>query len=160
MSEAKRAPGATRLVPVDNRNRVGVLKLRVKTDQLGLVASTAKSLRQAEEKPHLVPRAFVEDGRVVGFAMYDRLPDGSAYVWRVMIGEDDQGRGLGRLLMDAVVGEIRVLGAKKIRISHRPENRVAAHLFEEFGFEEVDFELDGEVIRELWLGPKPPEAKL
>ena len=160
MSEGKRTPGGTRLVAVDDRNRVDVLKLRVKVDQLGLVASTAKSLRQADEKPHLVPRAFVEDGRVVGFAMYDRLADGSAYIWRVMIGEDDQGRGLGRLLMDAVIGEIRVLGAKKIRISHRPENRVAAHLFEEFGFEEVDFELDGEVIRELWLVPKPPEANL
>lgn len=152
--------GAVRLVPVTDANRVAVLQLRVKTEQLGMVASTAKSLRQAGEKPHLVPRAFVEGDRVVGFAMYDRLPDGTAYIWRVMIGEADQGRGLGRKLMDAVVGEIRVLGVKKVRISHRPENRVAAHLFEEFGFEEVDFELDGEVIRELWFVPPPPEARL
>lgn len=160
MSEGIRAPGATRLVPVDERNRVDVLKLRVKVDQLGLVASTAKSLRQADEKPHLVPRAFLEDGRVVGFAMYDRLPDGSAYIWRVMIAEGEQERGLGRLLMDALVGEIRMSGATKVRISHRPENRVAAHLFEEFGFNEVDFELDGEVIRELVFGAKGGGARL
>jgi diamine N-acetyltransferase len=141
--------GAARLVPVTDANRVAVLKLRVKTEQLGLVASTAKSLRQAAEKPHLVPRAFVEGDRVVGFAMYDRLADGSAYIWRVMIGEADQGRGLGRKLMAAVVAEIEGTRPTRIRISHRPENRVAAHLFEEFGFMEVDFELDGEVIREL-----------
>jgi diamine N-acetyltransferase len=149
MSEGKSRAGPTRLVPIDDRNRVDVLKLRVKTEQLGLVASTAKSLRQAEEKPHLVPRAFLEGDRVVGFAMYDRLPDGSAYIWRVMIGEDYQGRGLGRKLMAAVIEEIQATAPTRIRISHRPENRVAAHLFEELGFMEVDFELDGEVIREL-----------
>jgi diamine N-acetyltransferase len=128
-----------------------VLSLRVKVEQTSLVASTAKSMRQATEKPSLVPRAFFEGDRVVGFAMWDRLPDGSAYVWRVMIGEADQGRGLGRALMKAVVDEVASSGAWKIRISHRPENRVAAHLFEEFGFEEVDFEPDGEVIRDLVL---------
>lgn len=151
MPEGGRAGGATRLVAVDDQNRAAVLALKVKVEQTSLVASTSKSLRQAGEKPRLVPRAFLEGERVVGFAMYDRLPDGSAYIWRVMIGEGDQGRGLGHALMRALVDEIKVLGVPRVRISHRPENRAAARLFEQFGFLEVDFEPDGEVIRELQL---------
>src|SRR5689334_17486721 len=151
MADGPRTPPSLRLVPVDDGNREAVLHLKVKVEQTSLVASTAKSLRQAAEKPRLATRALTEDSRVVGFAMYDRLPDGSAYIWRVLVGEADQGRGLGRELMRALVEEIREAGATKIRISHRPENRVAAHLFEEFGFVEVDFEPDGEVIRDLVL---------
>jgi diamine N-acetyltransferase len=152
---ADRGPSApTRLVPVTDANVGAVLKLKVKVEQTSLVASTAKSMRQSTEKASLVPRAFYEGEKLVGFAMWDRLPDGSAYIWRVMIGADDQHRGLGRKLMAAVVDEIRASGAPKVRISHRPENRVAAHLFEQFGFDEVDFEPDGEVIRDLVLMPK------
>lgn len=152
MADGTREKLATRLVAVDEGNRNAVLGLKVKMEQTSLVASTSKSLRQASEKPRLVPRAFLEGDRVVGFAMYDRLPDGSAYIWRVMIGDGDQGRGLGHALMRALLEEIKASGAPKVRISHRPENRLAARLFEEFGFLEVDFEPDGEVIRDLLLG--------
>ena len=160
MAETGGDKALTRLVPVDEENLGAVLFLRVKVEQTSLVASTAKSMRQSTEKASLVTRAFLEGDRVVGFAMWDRLPDGAAFIWRVLIADRDQGRGLGRKLMAAVVAEIRAAGAPRIRISHRPENRVAAHLFEEFGFEEVDFEPDGEVVRELWFVPRPPEATL
>src|SRR5262245_23835308 len=120
----RRSGSDCRLVPVSDTNLAAVLALRVHVAQTSLVASTARSMRQAAEKPSLRPRAFYEGDRLVGFAMWDRLPDGAAYIWRVMIGAEDQHRGLGRKLMAAVVDEIRASGAPRIRISHRPENRV------------------------------------
>lgn len=158
MTAAQTAEHNTRLVPIDETNRAAVLALQVKADQIQLVAPNSKSLRQAAQDPSLVPFAFFEGDRVVGFAMYQRRSDGSAYIWRVMISASDQGRGLGRRLMEALMAELRAEGYRNLMISHRPQNRAAASLFESFGFFEEDFEADGEVIRRLHLDA-PPEAR-
>ena len=148
------AAGPFRLVPVGNHNRAAVLSLQVKEEQIQMVATTTKSLHEAKTNSSLVPRVFVEGHRVVGFAMYQRRNDGTAYIWRVMVGAEDQGRGLGRKLMEMLIAEIRAAGHPSILISHRPQNRVAAHLFESLGFEHEDVEPDGEVLRRLRLqGP-------
>lgn len=147
----------TALVPVDRSNEEAVLSIRVREDQVQLVASNAKSLRQAAEDDALVPRAFLEGGEVVGFAMYERRADGSAFIWRVMLDERHQGRGLGRRLMELLVEEIRGLGASHVFISHRPYNPPAEALFAALGFEEYDLEPDGEVVRLLdWRPKKAP----
>ena len=144
-----------RLVPVDGGNRAAVLALQVKPDQVQLVAPNSKSLRQASQDAALVPLAFLAGEEVVGFAMYQRRKDGSAYIWRVMIGDARQGQGLGRKLMELLMGELRGAGFRELIISHRPQNRVAAQLFESFGFFEEDFEADGEVIRRLHVQAEP-----
>jgi diamine N-acetyltransferase len=147
----------TALVPVDSSNREAVLAARVREDQVQLVASNAKSLRQAEEDDSLVPRAFLEGGEVVGFAMYQRREDGSAYIWRVMLDRRHQGRGLGRRLMQMLIDEIRAVGATHVFISHRPYNPPAESLFSSLGFLEYDLEPDGEVVRLLdWRPDRPP----
>ena len=138
-----------RLVPVDESNRRACLALRVHRTQHTLIASNEKSLEQASKNPQLVTRALVAADRVVGFAMYERRRDGSGYIWRVMVDEEHQGHGLGRRLMELLLEELRAAGLRPVFISHRPENRVAAQLFESLGFFEVDFEADGEVVREL-----------
>ncbi len=143
-----------RLVPVDEGNRADCIALRVTVEQLPLIASNAKSLRQAAVNPTLVPRVLLEGPQVVGFAMYQRRQDGSAYIWRVMVGAAHQGRGLGRRAMELLLEELCDAGIRTVFISHRPQNRVAAHLFEALGFAEQDFEPDGEVVRRLQLPDK------
>lgn len=156
MTSGARGKERLRLAAVDDSNRDAVLALQVKIEQLPLVASNKKSLRQASEDPTLVPRALVEGDAVVGFAMYQRRKPGEAYIWRVMIGDAQQGRGLGRRLMELVLDELREAGFRTVLISHRPQNRAAARLFESVGFIEDDFDPDGEVIRKLELGPRRP----
>jgi len=139
------------LRPVDDRNRAAVLALSVRQDQINLIASNAQSLQQAAQEARLQPRVLLEGDRAVGFAMYAWRDDGSAYIWRVMIDAADQGRGLGKRLMELLLEELRSMGAETARISHRPQNQLAARLFESLGFAEVAVETDGEVIRELRL---------
>ena len=145
------------LRPVDESNRLACVALKVSPAQHGLVGSNEKSLGEAATNPSLVPRVLVQGDTVVGFAMYQRRADGSAYIWRVMVGEAYQGKGLGRRLMRLLLAELKEAGFKSVIISHRPQNRVAAHLFESFGFEEQDIEPDGEVMR-LLVFEKPPPA--
>lgn len=153
MGKAASSGRPLRLVPVDESNREAILQLHVRDDQVQLVAPNTKSLRQASEEPSLVPRALLEGERAVGFAMYQRRPDGTAYVWRIMIDGARQGEGLGRRLMALVLEELRRAGHRRVFISHRPQNRAAAGLFESLGFEEHDVEPDGEVVRVLELDP-------
>jgi diamine N-acetyltransferase len=160
MTAARSSDKPMRLVPIDDQNRAAVLALQVRRDQIQLVAPNSKSLRQASQDPSLVPFAFLEGDLVVGFAMYQRRRDGSAYIWRVMIGDAYQGQGLGRRLMELLMEELRGEGFREFMISHRPQNRVAAILFESFGFFEEDFEADGEVIRRLHLPPESGPAGL
>lgn len=152
MTSKTQGAAGLRLVPVDNENRAECRALSVTEEQLPLVASNAKSLREAAQDPSLVPRALMDAERVVGFAMYQRRGADSAHIWRVMVGEEFQGRGFGRRLMELLLAEVKAGGARRISISHRPQNRAAAHLFEQFGFVEQDLEPDGEVVRLLELG--------
>lgn len=146
---------ALRLIPVDGGNRAACMALRVHRTQHTLIASNEKSLQQAAANPQLVTRALVNADKVVGFAMYEKRKDGSAYIWRVMVEAEHQGRGLGRRLMELLLDELQDAGLRPVFISHRPENRVAARLFESLGFFEVDFEADGEVVRQLKGGADP-----
>jgi len=152
LSEGHEPRGPLRLVPVDETNREACLAIHVRDDQVQFVASNAKSLRQAAEQPTLVPRALLEGDEVVGFAMYQRRPDGAAYIWRVMVADAHQGRGLGRRLLRLLVEEVRATGHTKVFLSHRPQNRVAERLFASLGFAEYDLEPDGEVVRLLEWG--------
>lgn len=149
VGEPGKAGETLRMVPVDSTNRAACLALRVQRTQHTLIASNEKSLEQATKNPRLVPLALLEAGTVAGFAMYEKRKDGSAYIWRVMVSGERQGRGLGRRLMELLLEEIGAAGLRPTFISHRPENRVAAQLFESLGFFEVDFEADGEVVRKL-----------
>jgi diamine N-acetyltransferase len=141
-----------RLVPVDDMNQAAALALHIKDEQVGLVASNLKSLTEASTNPSLFPRLFLEGDAPVGFAMFQKRADGSAYIWRVMVDGPLQGRGLGRKLMMFLVAEIQGLGHKAVYISHRPQNAAAAHLFESMGFKQEDIEPDGEVLRCLRFG--------
>ena len=160
MAGAGAGRARVRLADVDDQLRDACLALRVRDDQALLVATNEKSLRQAKADPSLVPRALLEGDEVVGFVMYQRRPDGAAYVWRVMVDAKHQGRGLGRRMLDLLVGELGAQGYRRVFISHRPYNPVAERLFESLGFQEWDIEPDGEVVRLLTLPPvgRPPPA--
>lgn len=82
-----------------------------------------------------------EDGRVLGWgswgtfrekAGYDRTMEHTLYV-----AEDARGRGLGRLLLGAIVDTARAAGVHVLVgvLSH--ENEVSQRLHESFGFREV-----------------------
>ena len=69
-------------------------------------------------------------------------------IWRFMIDERFQGRGLGRKAMEAVLDYIRTYPCGKADycwLSYEPENEAAKSLYSKFGFAE-NGEMDGEEV--------------
>lgn len=117
------------------------VELRIADEQVGLVASNVYSIAESAIDHSLVPRAIYAGETMVGFAMYDCLPDprdGRYWIHRLMIDARYQGNGYGRaglLAMMAVM--LNQPGCDEIMIGHYPHNVVAGKLYESVGFVEL-----------------------
>ncbi|MBB4141916.1 GNAT family N-acetyltransferase [Rhizobium rhizoryzae] len=148
-------PPIIQLCPVTAHLVPKLLDLRLRPDQVRMVASVADSLEEAETDEDARPRAILHDGEPVGFLMYDATSaDDVAQLYRFIIDERQQGRGFGRAALSAVIAEIRrephVL---KISICYEPENLAARQLYLSAGFVEQGLDEDGEMIAHLALPP-------
>ncbi|MBR6186242.1 MAG: GNAT family N-acetyltransferase [Clostridia bacterium] len=132
----------------------GVLKLRVKKEQKGFVASNSDSLIDAyfaatEEKFPVYPLGIYLGKKPVGFLMigYDcpwakgcyGLPADYYYIWRLMIDKRYQGNGYGKEALGQALAFIRSFPCGKADycwLSYEPENEVARKLYLSVGFEE------------------------
>ena len=77
---------------------------------------------------------FVADveGRIVGMASLEG--DGVAELG-MLVAKDWRGKGIGKLLMEALIEWARAVGAHKISLQVWPHNDAAVRLYERFGFE-------------------------
>ncbi len=76
------------------------------------------------------------DGEVVGYAVMMLAAD-EAHVLNIAIARPWQGRGLGRRLMQHLIGLARGYGAREIFLEVRPSNTVARRLYHDMGFNEI-----------------------
>lgn len=90
-------------------------------------------------------------GEVVGHVMwaYDK-EDGTHWIGGMIVDAAEQGRGVGRAAMRALVDRLAALpDCREIRLSYHPENVSAAVLYESLGFAPTgDFE-DDEIVAAL-----------
>ncbi len=127
---------AVRDVTAGNVDRL--LKLAVKPEQTGFVASVATSLAQAAYRPAGRALGLYDGDQPVGFLLlwdYRRDPDGARDalgIWRLMIDAQHQRRGLGALAMQWAIAEARRLGVAELRLSHVPANPVGNY-YQRFG---------------------------
>jgi diamine N-acetyltransferase len=97
------------LRPLEESDREAVDALRVSPSQERFVSSVAESLREAAEHPGAHAQCWVvHDGDTpVGFVMIADEVDGPDYVphylWKLLIDEHHQGRGLGTATLDGEV---------------------------------------------------------
>ncbi|MDA7028564.1 GNAT family N-acetyltransferase [Bacillus sp. CLL-7-23] len=96
--------------------------------------------------------AVYDENLIVGVVAYGIDPDIDApWITTVMIDEKYQGKGYGKeavkQLIDLIVKRHHY---KKIMIGHRPNNDVAAKLYESLGFHEIK-QTEDEVVRCLQL---------
>jgi len=102
------------------------------------------------------------DGEVVGYAGL-AVAGSQADVQTVAVSPDAQGRGLGRLLVDALLAEASRQGATGVLLEVRADNPAAIHLYERIGFERIAVrrryyqpgDIDAHVMR---LRPVPAPA--
>jgi diamine N-acetyltransferase len=149
------------LRPVTYDNWKALINLKVREDQKGYVASNLYSIAEMqfgfEDEGHWDAYAFgAYDGETpVGFLMYCYNFNHSrfqAFVMRLMIDENFQGRGFGREIMKQMLDIFRAEEQiKNAGISYEPQNDPARKLYASFGFVETGEIVDDETLAILNL---------
>ena len=122
-----------------------LVDLAVAAEQRDFVATNAESLLEADENPACVPFAIIADDAVIGFAMYALDPDDNNYwIYRLMVDQPHQGRGIGRAALGQLVQHMSALpNCPRIILGVNPGNTAARALYESMGFQPT-----GEVIND------------
>ena len=126
-----------------------VTALDVGPDQDGLVAPNSVSIAEAHFNPGHWMRAIYADGQPVGFVLTFDDPSEGYFLWRFMIAEGHQRRGIGRRAMQQVLEHWRELGVTAARTSVVPSNTGATRLYESLGFRLTGEEDHGELVMSL-----------
>ena len=136
---------------VDEHNIWKLIKLSVREDQRGFVATNTQSLLEAYVTVTAggvaLPFGIYDGDEPVGFLMIGYgttgdedepgIADGSYCIWRFMIDARYQGKGLGRQGMLAALEYVRTRPcgeAEHCWLSYEPENHGAKALYESLGF--------------------------
>lgn len=131
------------LVEITDANRSAVLALDAGPAEGVFVSSVADSIEEAAETPEGSPwyRAVYLDGAPVGFVMLSwnvtpRPPDiiGPWFLWKLIVDERHQGRGIGRAIVEHVVELIRAEGATELLTSHVVADGGPDGFYERLGF--------------------------
>lgn len=157
---------AIELREVTDANRDAVLAIHAGPAQGRFVSSVADSIQEAAETPEGSPwyRAVYLDGEPVGFVMLSwnvtpRAPDiiGPWFLWKLIVDERQQGRGIGRAIVAEVVRLIRAEGATELLTSHVIGEGGPDGFYERLGFVPTGaFDSQGERILRLDLASVSP----
>ena len=132
-----------RLREITSENRAAVGELRVAPDQERFVGTVSAALRDAEETPEGKPwfRAVYAGDMPVGFVMlsWNVEPDppsiiGPWFLWKLIIDEKHQRKGIGRQVVDLVAGIVRSEGAAELLTSYVEGKGSPGPFYERAGF--------------------------
>ena len=138
---------------------IDVIRLAVRPDQEGFVASNAISLAQALFAPEAWYRAIYADDTPAGFVMLSDdslLPEPPAQpeigLWRFMVDARFQGRGVGAAALRDVIDHARDKGRFKIlSVSYVPGPGCPEQFYLRAGFLHTGKMDEDEVVLELPL---------
>ncbi|NIA68730.1 GNAT family N-acetyltransferase [Pelagibius litoralis] len=160
---------ALRLVEIDVDNYLAVLKLKLAEGQERFVADNAKSIVQGHYHEGAWFRAVCLDGEAVGFVMLHDLRNddpvgadpGAAdwqdglFIWRLMIGQQHQGKGIGYRLMDVLIRIARASGYARLYLTFVDAEGGPEPFYRRCGFVRTGRVIDGECEAVLELTQKP-----
>jgi diamine N-acetyltransferase len=130
-----------------------ICELEVAVDQRSFVAPNAVSIAEAHFEPLHWMRAIYADEQPVGFVLTWDSPAEGYFLWRFMVAEGQQRRGIGRRAMQQVLEHWRELGVTEAKTSVVPGNTGATRLYESLGFRLTGEEEHGERVMSLRLAP-------
>lgn len=153
---------------IDFKNLWPITKLSVQDAQKDFVATNVESLLEAyvtiTSDGVALPFGLYEKETLVGFIMigYGTTGDGDEpaiaadnyCIWRLMIDQNFQGQGFGKKALDAAIAYIKTQPCGKATycwLSYEPENTVAKHLYNSYGFQENGELCDDEIVAVLRL---------
>jgi diamine N-acetyltransferase len=140
-----------RLVEVTADTVRKVAALRVSPDQERLVAPNAISIAEAYFTKEHWFRAIAADGELAGFVMlHTKIEDESVYIWRFMVDQRFQRRGVGAAALQAVLDEVRRWpGVAAVRLSFVDQPGGPEPFYAANGFVRTGRIVDGEIEAEL-----------
>jgi GNAT superfamily N-acetyltransferase len=151
------SPGV-HLREVTDDNREAIRALRVRGRQKRFVASVSRSLRDAATTPKANPwyRAVYCGDEPVGFVMLSWKARkgpyrGRHFLWRLLIDERHQRRGIGRAVLTQIVELVRADGGTELLTSYEPGKGEPWPFYQRFGFRPTGEIDDGEIVLRLPL---------
>lgn len=153
-------PSGVHLRQITDDNHDAVCALRVQQDQERFVASVARSLDDAAATPDANPwyRAVYSGDEPVGFVMLSwNVPPGRPgirgpyFLWRLLIDEQHQRRGVGREVLTQIADLVRSDGATELLTSYQPGDGEPWPFYQRFGFQPTGEIDDGEIVLRLAL---------
>ena len=126
-----------KLVELNSENWYECCILEVTEEQKDFLEPNAISIAQSKFEPTLKPFVIYYKDSVVGFLMYNSIKEelDGYWVYRIMIGKEYQGKGIGKAAIELLLLEmVKLPNAKKIVVGYHPENKGAHHLYSSLGF--------------------------
>ncbi|HEV7836736.1 MAG TPA: GNAT family N-acetyltransferase [Gemmatimonadaceae bacterium] len=107
--------------------------------------------RQLEE-PNIIILVAERDGNVVGYTYagvegndYMALRGPAGVVYDIIVDPAHRGQGIGRMLLDATIDELKSRGAPRVVLSTAERNAPAQRLFDRAGFRPTMIEMTREL---------------
>ncbi|EPL9568482.1 GNAT family N-acetyltransferase [Providencia rettgeri] len=133
------------LKAVTNENYEPICLLDVSNEQEDYVASNTWSLVEAAYNENYTVRAIYCEDEPVGFFMWVQESPIKISIWRFMIDQRHQNKGIGREALSLALTEIKqTQSITEIGICYNPNNPVAKDFYSSFGFIEIGMDEDNE----------------
>ena len=130
---------------VSQDNYEALCDLDVKPEQEAFVACNMWSLVESMFNDGHETRGIYCDNEPVGFFMWVQESDTKVSIWRFMIDQNHQQKGIGRIALNLAIDAIKNdKNIKQIEICYNPNNPVAKDFYSSFGFVEVGMDEDDE----------------
>ena len=148
------------LRPIDDDNRMDVVKLAVAGPQMRFVAPNVLSLLQASyNKAETWLRAIYANDVMVGLCLAEIVDEDEMglamkdqpYLWRFMVDEYYQGLGFGRAAIQQFVARMKERGTHTVYVSCVPGTGSPKGFYEALGFEDTGQISEGEMVLALSL---------
>ena len=133
------------LEEINKSNYEQVCDLDVAENQQAFVACNMWSLVESFYNQNHTCKAIYCNNKPVGFLMWVQETPTKVSIWRFMVDESHQNRGIGRVALSQAITLIKQNSElKSIEICYNPKNPVAKTFYSSFGFKEVGLDEDGE----------------
>ncbi|MDY6782582.1 MAG: GNAT family N-acetyltransferase [Cyanobacteriota bacterium] len=141
------------LQEITRENWVGCIHLSLYPEQEKYVASNVDSIAESKFYPNHQLRAIYLKDKMIGFLAFCVEDDPSTpdlyWIFRFMVDKKFQGRGYGTKALQLAIEEIKSLGAKRIQTMHKPNNKIAAKLYQKLCFSYIGSLDDGDLLMEM-----------